>query len=141
MVTFLFASVALDIAQVLGFVFILLCYLGDIDLNGWMAFSLFFLALFGARSLSLRLISRKKRVIELSFFFIPVSSLIVLLPIDIVLVFLDRRLVFFRALGIDFSSPKRWLKACFCFCIDNFFYHLFLRIQIPLLIVQLSLNR
>ena len=100
--TFLFAGVALDIAQILGFILIFLYYLGGINPSGWMTSLSTFLALFRIESLGLRLISKKRRVVGLSLFFILVGSLITMLPIGVIFIFFDQRLVFFWALGIDF---------------------------------------
>ena len=92
---FRFASVAIDMAQLLGLVFILLCYLGSSDPRSWIASSPLFLELFGDRSLSLRLISKRRRVVVLSFFFVPIGVLIELLSMDIVIVFFHPRLISF----------------------------------------------
>ena len=62
------------------------------------------LTFFGIGGLGLRPISRKKRVVELSLFFVPIRSLIAVLSIDLILIFLNRQLVFFWILGIDFPS-------------------------------------
>ena len=130
-VTFLFTGIALDMARVFGFDLIFFCYLDSIDSGSWMTFSLFSLTLFEAEGLDLRLISRRKRVVGLNLFFVPVGSLYLLPLIGIVLVFLDQRLVFFWVPRIDLLCPEGWLKACFCFCIDSFSYHLVLHIQVP----------
>ena len=89
LVTFLFTSIALNTAQVFSFVFVFFYHLDGIDPNGWITSSPFSLVVFKARSLGLRLISGREKVVQLSFFFILVGSLIALLPIDIILVFLD----------------------------------------------------
>lgn len=72
-VAFLFADVALNIAQVFGLILVLLCHFGGIDSNGWMisltAFLVAFVFLEGlGLSLSLKLtsISRKKIMTRLS---------------------------------------------------------------------------
>ena len=44
---FLFASIALDIAQVFGFIYFDLNYLDGIELSGWMISSLTFILFFG----------------------------------------------------------------------------------------------
>ena len=129
-------------AQVLGFVFIFLCYLSGINSNSWMTsplpFSLMFLRVGG---LGLRLISGKQRIVGLSLFLVPIGNLITLFSIGVVFVLLDQWFISFWAPGIDFLSPGGWLEAGFCFYIDSFLYHLVLCIQVLPLIVQLSLNR
>ena len=61
---------------------------------------------FGGLGLSL---INKRRIVRLSLIFGLVISLITVLPINIIFIFFDQQLIFFRALGIDFSSPKGWL--------------------------------
>ena len=89
LVTFLFAGIVFDMAQMLSFIFIFFCYLGGIDPSSWMASSPFYLAHFEARGLDLRLISERRRVTRFSLFFILIGSLIALLSIGVVLVFFD----------------------------------------------------
>ncbi len=54
----LLAGVALDVAQVFGLDFVLLCYLGSVDLSGWMAYLTASMTLEFLADLDLRLISR-----------------------------------------------------------------------------------
>ena len=110
---FLFANVVFDMAQVLGLILILFCYLSDIDLNGWMTSSPFFLAFFRAENLNLRLISKRKRIIKLSLFFVPIDSLIALLLIGVVFVFFDQRLYFFEYQKLIFLVSKDGWRPVF----------------------------
>ena len=139
-VTFLFAGVAIYMAQVFSLVFIFLCYFNGVNLSGWisLSFSLTFLRVGGW---SLRLISGKQQIMGLSFFFIPIKSFVTLPPISVVFVIFHWRLIPFWAPKINFPSLGRWLKAGFCFYINNFLYHLILRIQVLLSIIQLNSNR
>ena len=130
-VTFLLADVILNIAQVLSFVLIFFCYLGGVNLSSWITSPLLFsLTFLGVEGLGLRLISRRRWIVGLSLFFVLVGSLVTLLPIDIILVLLDQRSVFFWAHGIDFPSPGGWLEAGFCFYINNPLYRFILHIQV-----------
>ena len=100
--TLLFAGIALNVAEVLGFVFFLFNNLGSFDSGGWMVSLLTSVTLF--RVLSLRLISGK-RVIRLSFF--PVlGSLIAVLQLDVLLVLLGQWTIAFWASEIDFLNIK-----------------------------------
>ena len=139
--TFLLVGVTLNITQVLSLVLIFLRYFSGIDSSGWMISLPTFLAFLGVRSLGLRLISRRRRVVGLCLFFIIIKSLIVLLSAGIVFVFLNQQLIYFWAPGIDLSSPGRLLKAYFCCCIDSFFYYFILDILVFSLIVQLCSNK
>ncbi len=123
-VAFLLTSVALNVAQVLGF--ILFCYLGGINLNGWIALSPISLILLG--DLSQRLIISRRRIVGLSLVFVFVQDLIPVLSIGIIFIFLNWWLITPWAPGVDLTSPRGWLKASFCFCIDNLFYHFIPRI-------------
>ncbi len=122
-------------AQILNLVLIFLCYLGDIDPSGWIIFSTATLVFFGG--LGLKLIS-ERGIMGLSFIFVLVGSLIAMLPISVILVFLDRQLIFFQVPGIDLLSPGGWLQVGFCFYINSFLYHLVPRIQVSSSIVQLD---
>ena len=55
----------------------------------------FFLTFLEVGGLGLRLISLRQRIVGFSFFFIPVGSLIALLPIGFVLDFLDQWFISF----------------------------------------------
>ena len=124
-VIFLLASVALNIAQVLGLVFIFLCYLGGMNPSSWITFPLpFSLAFLRIGGLSPRVISGKQRIVGLSLLFIFIGSLVTLLPIGIIFILLDQWSISFRTPEIDFPSSGRWLGAGFGFCIDSFLYHL-----------------
>ena len=89
----------------------------------------FFLTLLRVGGLGLRLISGKKRVVGLSFFFVTISNLIALLLINIVLIFFDKQPISFWALEIDLPSLRGWLETWLCFCINSL-YHLVSRIQV-----------
>ena len=128
-------------AQVFSLFFIFFCYFSDIESRSWITSSFFSLALFRAGDPGLRLISKKRKVVGLSLFFVSIGSLIMLLLIDVVFVFLDRGPVCFWAPKIDFSSSGGWLEACFCFCIDSLLYHLVPHIQVLPSVIQLSSNR
>ena len=82
--TFLFAGVALDVAQVLGFIFLFFDYLSCIDPGGWTVSLSTSVALFGV--LGLRLISGS-RGLRLSLIF---GNLIVVLPFGVPFVFFRR---------------------------------------------------
>ena len=84
--TFLFAGITLDVTQVLGFILVLFCYLGNINPSGWKASLPISLMLLG--DLALRLISGRE-VMGLSLFFVLVGSIIAVLPIGILLVLFD----------------------------------------------------
>ena len=90
-------------AQILGLVFILLCYFGGIDLKGWMTSPTTALVFFGG--LYLRLIS-KREIVRLSFFFI-LGSLITVYPIDVLFIFFDQWAMAFWAPGINFLNVKK----------------------------------
>ena len=136
--TFLLAGVTLDVAQVLGLVLILLCYLSGINPNGWMtsptSMTLIFLG-----GLDLKLISGRQQM-GLNLFFVLVRSLIAMLLISVVFVFLDRRPISFRASGVNFPNHGVWLEAGLCFYINNLFHHFFSCIQLLSLIIHLSSN-
>ncbi len=104
-VTFLFAGITLDMAQVLGFVLILLCYLGGIDPSSWMTSMT--TALIFVRDLGLRLISGRG-IMGLSLFFV-LRSLITVLPINVLQVFLGRQAMAFWVPDINLPSPGGWL--------------------------------
>ena len=135
--TFLLIGVTLDMAQVLGLVFVLFYYLSCIDPSGWItsptSMTLVFLG-----SLGFRLISRRQWM-GLSLFFI-LGSLIAVLPIGVVLVFLDQRLMSFGVSRVDFSNHGVWLEAGFYFYINSLLYHFFSRIQVLSSIIHLSSN-
>ncbi len=133
--TLLFAGIALDVVQVLSIIFVFLCYLGGIDPSSWMASPTTILVFFG--DLGLRLISRRG-IVRLGLIF---WSLILVLPIGVILIFIDRRPIAPWAPRVDFPSPKRWLKPGLCFYIDSFLYHLVPHIQVPSSIIQLDLDR
>ena len=105
-VTLLFTGIALNVAQVLGFDFTLLCYFSGINLSSWIASLPTSLTFF--RGTELKLISGRE-VMGLSFFFILVGCLIAMLLISVVFVFFDRRAMAFWAPGIDLSNIKGWL--------------------------------
>ena len=136
-ITFLLTGIALDMAQVLGLVLVLFCYLSCIDFSSWMtsptSMTLVFLG-----GLGLRLISGKRQM-GLSLFFI-LGSLIAVLSIGVVFVFFDRRPISFRVPGVDFPNHGVWLKASLCFYIDNLLHHFFLHVQVLSLIIYLSSN-
>ena len=116
---FLFAVVALDVAQVLGLVFFLLNYLGGIDPSGWTILSSASVTFFGV----LRLINGRKDM-GLSLF--PIfGSFIAVLLLGILFILLKQRTVALWAPGINFSNIKEGLQVDFCFCITYFLYHFF----------------
>ena len=120
--TFLVAGVVFDVAQVLGLVFICLCYPSCVDPSGWMtsptSMKLNFLG-----SLGLRLINGRQWMGPSLFFIL--RNLIAVLLIGVVFVFFDQRPISFRAPGVNFFNHRVWLEAGLCFCIDSFFYHFF----------------
>ena len=83
--TFLLAGITLNVAQVLGFIFVFLCCLGGVDPSGWRTSSSIFLLLFGG--LGRRLISGRRST-RLSFVFV-LGNLVAVLPIGIFFVFFD----------------------------------------------------
>ncbi len=118
-------GVIFNMAQVLWrLLLVLLCYLGNINLSSWMAFSTTLLVFF--ESLSLRLISRR-RIVGLSLVFI-LGSLIAGLLIGILLVFLHQQAMTFWVLGIDFPNVEGWLQVSLCFYITCFHHYFFPRI-------------
>ena len=121
----LLASIVLDVAQVLSFVLILFCYLGNIDLSNWM--TSLTIALVFLRGLGLRLISGR-RIVGLSLVFIFVESFIAIFSKSVVFVFCGKRPIPFWAPGINPSSLGRWLQTGLGFCINSFLYYLILRI-------------
>ena len=82
--TFLFAGIRLNVAQVFDLVLVLFCYLGGIEPSGWKAFSSILTLLGG---LGLRLISGKKGM-GFNFIFV-LRCLIAVLLIGVFLVFFD----------------------------------------------------
>ncbi len=138
-VTFLLAGIAPDVAQVLSFIFVFLCYLDSIDPSGWMASSTTFMTLIFLGSLALRLISRRK-IMGLSLIFVIIRNLIPVLLIGIVLVFFDRRPIVSRAPKVDLLSLGGWLEAGLYFYIDGLLYYFVLYVQVSFLIVQLGLD-
>lgn len=85
-VSFLFASVALDMIQVFCLVFIFLCYLSSIDLSSWGASpAVSTLLFFGG--LGLKLTISRRGIMRLSFVFVLISILV--FTIGIILVFFD----------------------------------------------------
>ena len=83
----LIAGIVLNVTQVLGFVFILLYYLGDINLNSWMTSPMTAFVFF--EGLDSRLISGKK-MMGLSFVFVFIESFIAMLLIGVNLIFFDQ---------------------------------------------------
>ncbi len=83
---FLLIHIALDVAQVLGLILVLFCYLSGIDLNDLMASSLAFMTLFG--DLGLRLISRRG-IMRLTLVLVLVRNFIPVLPIGVIFIFHD----------------------------------------------------
>lgn len=69
---FVFASVIFDIAQVLGFVFVLLGNLGDINPSSLMTFLTATMTFFGGLGLKLICVSDRKEIVGLSLVFIPI---------------------------------------------------------------------
>ncbi len=103
--TFLMTGIALNVAQVLGHL-IFFCYLGSIDLNGWMASPTTVFVFLGG--LELRLISRDGGVVGLSLV-IGLRSLILRLLVGVLLIFFGRRAMAFWALGIDVLNVEKRL--------------------------------
>lgn len=83
---FLFASIIFDVAQVLDFVFVFFCYLGDIDSSNWEVSSTAFLFVLLK---GLRLTMSKRRVVRFSFVFLYIIS-ISEFSISVVFVFFDQ---------------------------------------------------
>lgn len=126
-VIFLLASIIFDMAQVLCFVFIFPCYLGGIDSSSWMISPM--TAFVFLEGLLLRLMSRR-RIVRLHFIFILVGSLFTILPISLVLIFLDQQPISFEVPGINLSSQGKYLQVSPCFCIDSLLYNLISRIYV-----------
>ena len=83
--TFLLVGITLDVAQVLGLIFIFVHYLDGVDLSGWGFSSSISLTLLG--DLGRRLISRRGGMgLSLVFTF---RDLVTVLPIGVFFVFLD----------------------------------------------------
>ncbi len=82
-VTLLLISISLDVAQIVSFILVLLCYLSSIDLSDWMASSMTSMLVF-LESLDLKLISGRRIVWLILVFW----SFILVLLIDVVFVFL-----------------------------------------------------
>ena len=120
--TFLFAGVALDVAQVLSLVLFLLDYLGGIDSSSWTIFLLASITFFGV----LRLISGRKSM-GFSLFFI-LGSLVAVLLLGVLFLLFRRRTVAFRTPRIDLSDVGEGLQVGLCFCITCFFYHFLPRV-------------
>lgn len=133
--TLLLAGIVLDITQILGLVFILFCFLNDIDFSGQMTSPTTVFVFF--EGLSLGLIS-KRRIMGPNLIF---QSLILMFSIGFVLVFFDQQLISPQVSKTNLLCPGKQLEVGFYFYINNIFYHLIPHIQIPLLIIQLSLNR
>ena len=133
----MFAGIALDVAQIFGLVLVLLCYLSCIDPSGWITLPTSMMLIF-LGGLGLKLISGRRQM-GLSLFFI-LESFIAMLPIGVILVFFDRRLMSFQAPGIDFPNHRVWLETSLCFYINNFSYHFSQRVQVLSSIIHLSLN-
>lgn len=90
-VAFLLAGVVLNLVQVFGHIFIFFCYFGSGDLSSWegsLPASITFIFL---RKLCLKLTISRKKIIRLSFVF--VLDPILMVPIGVVLICLDRRLM------------------------------------------------
>ena len=117
--TFLFAGVALDVAQVLSLVLLLLDYLSSIDPGDWTISSLASVTFFGV----LRLISGRK---GMGLSLLPIlGSFIVMLPLGVLFLLFRRQTVALRAPGIDFSNVGGGLQVGLCFCITCFLHHFF----------------
>ena len=121
-VTFLFAGVTFDVAQVLGLVFLLLDYLSGINPDSLTISLLASVTFFGV----LKLIS-DRRGMGLSFFLIR-GRFVAMLLFSILFDLFGRRTVDFRAFGIDLPDVKGGLQVGFCLCIICFFYHFFPRV-------------
>ncbi len=74
--TFIFAGIALNMASILGFIFIIFCHLGDIDLRDWISLPITLVVFIFLGGLSLRLtyISRRE-IVKLSLVSIPILSI------------------------------------------------------------------
>ena len=83
--TFLFAGIIFDVAQVLGLILVFFCYLGGVNTSGGKASLLISLTLL--KGLGLRLISRRGGM-RLSLIFV-LGSFVAVLPIGIFFVFFD----------------------------------------------------
>lgn len=106
-VGFLLTSVAFVMAHIFGFIFVLFCYLGGIELGGMIASSTTFLTFIFFRSLGLKLTIDRKGFVGLSFVFVLVSILVLL--IDNVFIFSGQQPIACYIFGVDFPSLKRWL--------------------------------
>ncbi len=106
-------SLALDVAQVLERL-VLFCYLGSIDLGGWMVSMVsptIALVFFG--SLGLRLISGGGGVVGLSLVFV-LGGLILGLQVGVFLIFFGRRVMALRAPGINVPNIEERLQVSLC---------------------------
>ncbi len=75
-------------------------------------------------SLGLRLISEVRGAVGLSLVFV-LGSLIPRLLVGVILVFLCRRAIAFRAFGVDFSNIEGWLQVSLYFyiiCLLHYFF-------------------
>ena len=118
--TFLFVGITLDVAQILGFIIVFLCYLSGVDPIGWRVSLSIPLMLLGG--LGLRLITRKG-VMRLSLFLALFGSLVAMLPIGIFLGFFDQQAITFWVFGIDLPNIKWGLEVSFSLCISGLFHH------------------
>ena len=117
---FLFAGVALNVAQVLSFIFPFFDYFDYIDPDGWTISLSAFITLIEV--MGLRLISGC-RGLRLSLI---LGSFIAVLLLGVVLVFLGRRTVAFWASDIDLPNVGEWLQVGFSFWIPVLLYHFLL---------------
>ena len=115
-ITFLFAGIAYDVAQVLSLVLIFFYYLNGINSNGLMIFST--TAFVFLEDLSLRLISQRE-IVWLSLFFILKASLQFFWK-DLSLSFLANSLYFFGYLESIFRVPKGGFRLIFAFILTSF---------------------
>ncbi len=75
--TFLFAIITFDIAQVLDLVFVFLSNFSDINPNGLIASSTVAMMLSRGLDLSLICVSSRKGIVGLSFIFVPITMLLI----------------------------------------------------------------
>ena len=118
-VTFLFIDIVFDMAQVFGFIFVIIffCYINDINPINLMTFLIVFIRFVFLKCLNLRLTISKREIVRIMVVFIPIPMLLIGF---IFLSFLIDNLKLFRHLESIFFVSKGCYKLVFASLLTAF---------------------